>query len=337
MQLEELRPNVLPEPTAAPRGFVVLPTEHVTSPPTTTARLPRRVMIAAGLGVMVLLWAFWPTVDWLVSKWSADSSYSHGFLVPIMAGVLVYMKRERITRWFGQPQWYAAMGLLAVVVGLRLYAGGTLQMQLDSICLILSITAGVLTLGGWRLLKNCWQGLVFLPMMIPLTHEMETNVGGPLKTFATIGSTFLLQTFGYPAVNEGNVILIDDVRLGIVDACSGLKMLLGFAAIGLAAVLLLPRTWFEKFLILLSIVPIAVITNILRITATGVAYTFITDKDAQKAFHDGLGYFMLIVGLGFLMLELWVLNRLIVPPGGSSSTTPSIAPNVIDTRLTRTY
>jgi exosortase len=268
----------------------------------------------------ILFWAFYPTLDWLVTRWTKDSSYSHGFLVPLVAGLMIYLKRDTIRTWFGKPQLFPALGVFAVVLAMRFIAGGLLFNQLDAIALVLSIAATVLAIGGWTLVKNCWQGLVFLLFMIPLTYEMEQNVGGPLKQMATLGSTFLLQTLGYPAVAEGNTILIDEMRLGIVDACSGLKMLLGFAAIGAAAVLMLKRTWFEKFLIVLGIVPIALVTNILRITTTGVAYTFITDKHQQEAFHDGLGYAMLVVGVLFLLLELWILNRLIVQPKPSTPT-----------------
>ena len=98
--------------------------------------------------------------------------------------------------------------------------------------------------------------------MIPLPYELERNVGQPLKTAATVCSTFLLQTLGQPAIRDGNLILIDEVRLGVVDACSGLKMMVTFAAFSVGAVLLMQRTRFEKLMVLLGIVPIAIATNV---------------------------------------------------------------------------
>jgi exosortase len=197
----------------------------------------------------------------------------------------------------------------------RAVAGGLLLYQLDALALLLSVAAGVLAVGGWRLVKNCWPGLVFLVFMVPLTYEMEQNLGGPLKVIATACSTFLLQTVGLPAVASGNVIHIDDVAIGVADACNGLKMLLTFAAIGGGAVFLLRRGWFEKLMIALAVVPIAVIANILRISATGVIYYLgVRDADTQHAVHDGLGYVMPVIGVALLLLELWVLDRLIVKP-----------------------
>jgi exosortase len=133
-----------------------------------------------------------------------------------------------------------------------------------------------------------------------------------LKTAATVSSTFLLQTLGLPAIRDGNLILIDEVRLGVVDACSGLKMMVTFAAFSVGAVLLIRRSRFEKLMVLLGIVPIAIVTNVLRITMTGVSFDLISDKGVRDFLHDGYGYAMMLIGLALLALELWVLKRLVV-------------------------
>ena len=133
--------------------------------------------------------------------------------------------------------------------------------------------------------------------MVPLPYELERNVGQPLKAAATVCSTFLLQTLGQPAIRDGNLILIDEVRLGVVDACSGLKMMVTFAAFSAGAVLLMQRTRFEKLMVLLGIVPIAIVTNVMRITATGLGYLWFTDKETLEFLHDLHGWMMMPVGL----------------------------------------
>jgi exosortase len=303
---------VRPEPVVtlttvtSPQAPPVVPKPATKSPP----------LWLFGVAAVVIGWAFFPTLDWLVGKWANDPSYSHGFLVPLAAAFIVYRRRPADREWFSAPRPLVAGGVLAVALGMRGLAGGLLLNQLDAFALILSVAATVLGVGGWRLAKVCWPGLVFLLFLVPLTYEMEQNLGGPLKVIATVSSTYLLQTIGLPAVATGNLIHIDDmVPLGVEDACNGLKMLLTFAAIGAGAVFLVRRTWFEKFCIGLSVVPIAVLSNILRITATGLIYYFwVRDRDTQHAVHDMLGYAMAVVGVGFLLLELWVLDRLIVKP-----------------------
>ena len=289
--------------------------------PVESARpLPKWLWFACGAG---LIWAYWPTLDFMVAKWISDPQYSHGFLVPIFSGYLIYRKCLPGTVWFSRPWPIVAGVALILMLALRALAGGLLFHQLDALALLGSMAALTLAFGGIRLFKMTGPAVLFLLFMVPLPYELEQNVGGPLKIVATTASTFLLQTLGYPAIAEGNIILIDEVRLGVVDACSGLKMLMTFSAFAFAAVLLLDRTWFEKFLIVLGIVPIAVLANVLRIVATAVVCTITPDKATQLNAHDIFGWLMMPLGLGLLALQLWCLSRLVVRPG---STEPAREP-----------
>jgi exosortase len=320
------QPTHLAPPAAAIRGFgspdrvITLESQAIPLSAARTVAAGKQLPIWAFCVATVLVaWSFYPTLDWLVGKWYADPSYSHGFLVPFTSAYIVYRKRANITEWFGTPQPMFAAGILVGILLLRGLAGGLLFNQLDAIALLLTITTGVYALGGWKLLKHLSPGLAFLIFLVPLPYELEQNVGGPLKIIATTASTYLLQTLGYPAIATGNVIHIDDVVLGVVDACNGLKMLVTFASFGGGAVLVLKKTRFEKLMIILGIVPIAVITNVLRITTTGMIYTMTQDKGTRDFVHDAAGLMMMPVGLALLALQIWILNRLILKPSHDDS------------------
>jgi exosortase len=197
---------------------------------------------------------------------------------------------------------------------MRVVAGSMLFHQLDALSLLFSLAAISVAAGGWAMLKRTGPAIAFLVFMIPLPYELERNVGGPLKVAATVCSTFMLQTLGQPAVRDGNLILIDEVRLGVVDACSGLKMLVTFAAFSAGAVLLMSRSRFEKLMVLLGIIPIAIASNVMRITATGLGYIAFTDKNTLDFLHDLNGWLMMPIGLVLLGLEVWVLKKLVVDP-----------------------
>ncbi|MFO0850100.1 MAG: exosortase/archaeosortase family protein [Gemmataceae bacterium] len=265
------------------------------------------LLLLAGVG-----WAFWPTLAFLADKWASDPQYSHGFLVPLFSGYLLWLAHKAGRLTFGPPRLGLAAGVLGVAILARAAAGGLMFHPLDAAALLLSLAGLALAAGGFPLLKVCGPAILFLVFMVPLPYEIERNVGGPLKEVATVGSTYLLQTLGLPAVPEGHVIWIDEVPLGVVDACSGLKMLMTFAAFAVGAVLLLDRTRFEKLMVLAGIVPIAVVTNVLRITATGVAHTLTANKDTLHFLHDLHGWLMMPAGLGLLALQLWCLGRLVV-------------------------
>ena len=277
---------------------------------TTTSRT--RLIAAAGVAALAA-WAHLPTIEFLVGKWADDPSYSHGFLVPLFCLYLLW-RTGTANLLGGRPAPVAGGLVLALAVAARWLAGKLLFHQLDALALVATLGGLVLAAGGWRMLRGAGPALLFLLFAIPLPYELERNVGGPLKAFATQASTFLLQTLGYPAVAEGNLILIDDVTLGVVDACSGLKMLITFAAFAAGAVLLLDRTKTEKLFIVLGVVPIAVAANVLRVTATGVTYTLTTNADVRHLCHDVYGWLMMPLGLGLLAAQLWALGRLVIPP-----------------------
>lgn len=293
----------------------------------TTQQTPRASGLPAGAlatlaaGAAAIGWAFLPTLAFLVDKWTEDPQYSHGFLVPVFSGYLVWRAHKAGNLSAGVPWPAVGLGLLAGCVVFRWLAGGLMFHQLDAVALLVSIAAVVLAAGGRSLFVATLPAVGFLAFMVPLPYEMERNVGGPLKTAATQASTYLLQTLGLPAIAEGNLILIDEVRLGVVDACSGLKMLVTFSAFAAGAVLTLDRTRFEKLLIVLGIVPIAVVTNVLRITATGVAYVWVGDETTRHFLHDLHGWLMMPAGLALLAAELWALGRLVVP----TVPTPAVA------------
>jgi exosortase len=272
----------------------------------------KALLIAVLLG-----WAYLPTLRELFAKWMDDPQYSHGVLVPLLSLYLLYRNKDKLT---GEPGSWPWLGysVLALALGMRIVAALLFFLPLDALSLVLCLTGLVMVVGGGPMLRWTWQSLVFLLFMIPLPYQVERMMGAELQNIATIASTFLLQTLGQPAIAEGNRILIEDVQLGVVEACSGLRMLMTFAAFCTAAVMLMDRHWIVKALVLASAVPIALVTNILRITATGLAHVWLKDSatksDVLNFIHDFNGWMMMPIGLGFLLVELWVFKHLLIEP-----------------------
>jgi exosortase len=281
---------------------------------TKTVTLRKPVFDNATVGALasvlaVAAWTFWPTFQELAQKWFHDADYSHGVLVPFFAAYLLWTRRQQLS--FGEPAWGLGLGLLAVVAVLRIASGIFVFAWSDAVALLPCLAGIVALLGGKRALRAAWPAIAFLFFMIPLPYKLEVALGGPLQTLAARGSGFMLQVLGQPAVREGNTIMINDIKLGIVEACSGLRMLVTFFTFSTGVALLIRKPLLERVCIVLSAVPIALVTNIIRITATGIMYQINRDF-AQKFFHDLAGWFMMPICLVFLGMELWILNRLII-------------------------
>ena len=166
---------------------------------------------------------------------------------------------------------------------------------------------------GWSTLRVAWPALAFLLFMVPLPGRLDKALAGPLQRVATLASVNVLQTFGLFAQAEGNVILLSDYELGIVEACSGLRMLIVFLATSAAVAMMMRRSPLQRVLVVLSAVPIALLCNVIRITATGVAHETVGHSAANLVYHDLAGWLMIPLALAFLAIELALLRRLFVP------------------------
>ena len=268
------------------------------------------VVVPAVLGLL-LVWAYWTTLAEMAERWVGDPQYSHGYLVPLFAGYLLYSRRERLKQvTFGGSWWGVAV--LATGVGLRLFGTYFYLPWFDALSLLVCLAGLALVAGGWPGLRWSWPAVLFLFFMLPLPYGLQTALGGSLQRVATRMSTYCLQTVGAPAVSEGNIILLNDTRIGVVEACNGLGMLVTFFALATAVALWINRSWLVKLIVVASAVPVAVLANVARITVTGLLYDASQDRLAQVVFHDIAGLLMMPVALLLIFLELHVLGRLVI-------------------------
>jgi exosortase len=276
---------------------------------TTRNSADRSLFIALAVAVAGLAWAYWTTLEEMAQRWSSDPQYSHGYLVPAFALLLLWLRRDMVRDVKLRPAW---SGLLILAMAAVVRLGGAFYhfIWLDEIAL-LPLVAGLLLLaGGWAAWRWAWPAVLFLGFMVPLPYRLGVAMADPLRRMAAAGSTFLLQTLGRPALAEGNVILLNDIKLDVVDACSGLRMLMIFFALATAVAFVMQRPLWEKLLVVASAAPIAVLVNIIRIAATGLVHEAAGQATAKTLFHDLAGWLMMPVALALLAAELWVLKRL---------------------------
>ena len=273
-------------------------------------------LIVLGLLFVAVLYCFGNVFVALWTDHWNDPQYSHGYLVPLFAAVLLWMRWEpsvirplsqvsSVARWCG-------IGLLSLGLSLRLVATEFGTEVPDMFALIPCLAGIALIAGGWSLFL--WAGPIvcFLGFMFPLPYRASEMILSPLQKIATMCSTYLLQAMGYGAFREANVIHVAGVPMEVIDASSGLRMLTVFLALCGAVALIIERPMWERIFIFLSAVPIALATNILRITVTGMAHYHIGGPWISHLFHDQAGLFMMPAAIVMLFLEIAVLNKLFI-------------------------
>jgi exosortase len=266
--------------------------------------------ILAAVMVASLLWAYWPTFRDLERSWSRDPRYSHGYLVPVFAIYLLWLRRHDRSDQDG-PNWLGVPLLIAGAL-LKFWGAYSFFTWFDSVSLLVSLAGIVAILGGTAALRWSWPSIAFLIFMVPLPYRIETTLGSPLQRLATLAGTYALQVLGLPAFSSGNTIIIDDYTIGIVDACNGLGasyMVLG-CAVGSA--LMVRRPLIDKIILVLSAIPIALFANATRITMTGVFHELLGKGAADHVDHDLAGWLTMPLALVLLYLEYHLLKRIFI-------------------------
>jgi exosortase len=286
--------------------------------------LPPGELLAAGGLATCLLWVYWPTVITLAEAWGSNAQYSHGYLVPLFALFLLWSRRDQLQAEPLRPNWWG-LALLAGGLALRFAGIYTFLDWLTAVSLLPCLAGLGVLVGGWPVLRWAWPALAFLIFMVPFPFRVEIALAHPLQRIATKASTFSLQTLGFAAFAEGNVIRLGQIRIGVVEACSGLSMLLIFFALSTAVVLLIKRPLLDKAVIFLSAIPIALVCNILRITVTGILHKTAGSELANLVFHDLAGWLMMPLALGLLWVELRLLAWVLIVPATQPEAAPAAA------------
>jgi exosortase len=258
----------------------------------------------------LVLWSYLPTLERIAVRWQDDPRYSHGYFVPLFAAVLLWTRRSR---WSAPRPSAWGLVLLASASLLRLTAALVYFDWLDAVSLLPCLAGLAVLLGGRALWNWAWPAILFLSFMLPLPHQLEVGLAGPLQRLATLISVYALQTLGFPALAQGNIILIEELRIGVLEACSGLGMLVTFFALSTAFAIVVDRPLLDRIVLFLSAAPIGVLANVLRITVTVVLHRTAGSEVANAVFHDLAGWFMMPLAVALLWFELRLLDRLFIP------------------------
>jgi exosortase len=256
------------------------------------------------------VWSYWPTVAKLAETWSRVADYSHGYFVLPLAVVFLGLNRRSFPGLSASSP-LLAMGLLAMSLALRHAGDFFFIAALDGWSIIPWAAALAAIIGGWPVLRWSWPAILFLIFMVPLPYSLEYELSGPLQRIATLGSTAILQFLGQPAFDEGNVILLGNVRLEVAQACSGLRLFVGIVALTYALVTILRRPWWENLLLIAATAPIAIVANIARIVVTGLVYRYVANESARHWIHDSAGWGMVLFAAALFGLLLWYVRRLV--------------------------
>ncbi len=271
-------------------------------PVSTTSASSRRRVFWWQAGVLFLLtaWLYAPIVTRLAVQWWQDPNYIHGFFVPAFSLLLLWEDRAKLAALPLKPSW---SGLVILLFALLALAVGVLSSEffLPRISLLLLIAGIVVFFAGWEYLLAVSFPLTFLILMVP-SATIFTRVTFPLQILASKTASFLLMLAGVSVVREGNILLLSGARMQVAEACSGIQSLFSLVTLAIVYGYLVETKIGMRVLLALAAVPISILANALRISATGLVLQRWGIERAQGSFHTFSGWLIFMSCLAVLFL-----------------------------------
>jgi exosortase len=267
------------------------------------------VILSVTIFAAAFISLYFESVRGMVLDWYKDENYSHGFLIPVISGYLLWQRRVEITLVEAKP---SIIGLVVVLVGLCQFlfgyvSGESFTMRFS----MLVVAAGAILFShGAGLFKAVAFPFCYLVYMIPLPYILYDAIAFPLKLFVSKYSVVFLKMIGIPVYRDGNVINLVNTTLEVADACSGIRSIVSLLALATALAYFSQRGWLKRTILIILAIPIAVFANGVRVIGTGILATKYGAKAAEGFFHEFAGLVIFGVAMSLLLLSSVLLGKI---------------------------
>jgi len=273
---------------------------------------------------LVLAFLYAGVLSKLGRDWWTDENYSHGLLVPFVIGFIVWLEFEDFEKTVKTPKFL--LGGLVILAALLLLLGGSLGAELftQRVSLVLMLGGVIIYFFGSKVLRLFVVPFVLLLLSIPIPQIIFNKIAFPLQIYASQIAVWGIRLFEIPTVRKGNVFEIlprgatQIIALEVVEACSGIRSLMTLMTLALILAyftrtkraasgggrfdFLKDSDFWRALALMLSAIPIAVLTNAARVTATGVLTYYYGRQATEGHLHEALGWLVYVAALGLLIL-----------------------------------
>ncbi len=276
--------------------------------------------LAVATVLIIFTWMFWSFLLRQVRfaiEFQAD--WGHTLVIPFIAGWFVWLNRERI---LASPLKPSFTGLLLVLLGVGWFSVASIGPVLFRHHNLMGMGVGITIFGlvlafcGWRAMRWMWFPVLYLVVFSQTVSDRFLEIiTFQLQGIATVGAEIGLSILGYDVSRNGHVIDIYHegriVPLNIAEACSGMRMLVAFLALGVAMAYRGLDTFWQRIVLVLMAIPTAVFVNILRVVTLGILST-LDSNFASGDFHSMVGLLWLIPAFFIYLGIMWILKLLVL-------------------------
>ncbi len=242
--------------------------------------------------------------------------YSHILLVPLVSGYFFYLKRETI---FSNVRRSFVPGGMVVISGVILYLAGIYlgqglnrndYLSLMTLSALLFLIGGFIFSYGLQAFNAASFPLLYLGFMVPIPSVVLEWLIHFLRVGSVEVVAFIFRLTGVPAVQEGYVFHLPSLGIEVAKQCSGIRSTIVLFISSIIAGHVFLRTGWKKIVLYLSIFPVTIVKNGLRIVTLAVLGEYV-DKTflTNSILHRNGGILFLFIAVLIILPLLWVLNR----------------------------
>jgi len=247
---------------------------------------PARWIAAAAVGCAAAV-LYLPVLVHAFGVWSVDQELSFGFVVPPAAAGLVWLRwrplRASVTSGSSLGLPLLAGGLLLFVAGLR---SGVHAVA--GVSLLPAALGAVAYLYGAGAAKVLAAPVALVSAALSLYRGLLSPLGFALQEVTARGSAALASFAGVPVRGSGVDLFVGDVHFVVAQSCSGMDSLLALLCLGFIVTALASAGWPRRALLLALVLPVVLVTNVLRVTAVLALSLPFGTAAAQGLPHESL-------------------------------------------------
>ena len=275
-----------------------------------TDRALKAAFAAIAIGLTILI--FRDALSELISRWTLQEEYSHGFLIPVVSAYLLWLRRDAIAGSMGAPSGWG-VGLILLASAMLVLGELGAIFVLAQVGFIVALMGVALALGGFSLLRVTFIPIAFLVFAIPLPYFVDSELSWRLQLISSQLGVWFIRLFNIPVYLEGNVIDLGAYKLQVVEACSGLRYLYPLLSLSFLAAYFFKAPLWQRAIVFLSAIPITIVMNSFRIGVVGLLVDRYGPQDADGWLHFFEGWIIFIACALILALEIailaWVFQR----------------------------
>lgn len=282
--------------------------------------IPMRTRVRLAVVVVLFLIAYWAPIRYtLAGRWLSDGNWSHGWLIPLFSLYFLSIKRDELARCHPRPSYWGAV-ILALSLAAYFISAWRLRMAYPQALSIVGAIFGLtLAIGGWSIMRVAWFPILFLVLAVPLPQSIYVDLTMPQQKLVSAVAAAVMPVVTPGLVTEPQAVVIDYIMpgmepgsLNVEEACSGMRSTMAIVTLGVALAYLGDRPTWQRLVMVVACIPIAMFCNAIRVTVTGLLYVHGYPELAKGTAHQVLGILMFAIALGLFVLTGFVLSRLFV-------------------------